>query len=338
MSCKVRNRYSRFCGAAAAAVLLGGPVALGAQDAPAATDAFTVTGSVVDSEDRTPLQYAVVGIPELGSWDLAEADGSFSLPIAAAGTYRLLVIKRGWYLAENMVSLAGPVGVTVELFKESADDPVGPGRLIGRVLDAGNQRGISNINIKVTPTDQTTRTDSRGRFMISGISAGAILVEVEGRGYGPRADTLVAVPGVTLAAEIGVSKDGAQRPPLKVEEYPQYLESVGFYRRAESPRGYRFALAYMDSQGTRMMSDVVSFAVTSVRKEFVRSQRVLTIRGSGSEQCALGIWYDGNPMPGFDIDMLSADQIMAFEVYGGFDVPLEYRDPCGVILLWSRRP
>jgi len=338
MSCMVRSRYSRFFGAAATMVLLICPMALGAQDAPAAAPAFTVTGTVLDAEDKSPLQYTVIGIPELGAWDISEADGSYSLQLSAPGMYRLLAIKRGWYLAESPVTFAGPAAVNVELFKEQEDDPVGPGRLVGRVFDVGNDRGISNIDVKITPTNQETRTDSRGRFLISGISAGAILVEVEGRGYPLRTDTLVAVPGLTLAADIGVSKDGAERPPLTVEVYPQYLESVGFYRRAENPRGHRFALAFMESQGTRRMSDVVDNAVNTVRIEPLRMRRVPTVRGSGGERCALSIWYDGNPMPGFDIDMLSADQIMAFEVYERMDTPLEYRDPCGVILLWSRRP
>jgi hypothetical protein len=338
MSRIVRTRSSRFWAAVAAAALLGGPIALAAQDAAVASTSFTVTGSIRDTEDKTPLQYAVIGIPEMGSWDLSKADGSFSLELSAPGMYRLLVIKRGWYLAESTVTIAGPAPIDVQLFKERAEDPVGPGRLVGRVFDAANDRGLSGITVRVTPTNQETRTDSRGRFLISGISAGALLVEVSGRDYAPRADTLVAIPGITLAAAIGVSKDRAQRPPLTVEEYPRYLESVGFYRRAETPRGARFALAFMESQGTRRMSDVVSNAVTSVRIEPIRSRRVLTVRGSGGDRCALGIWYDGNPMPGFDVDMLSADQIMAFEVYERMDVPLEYRDSCGVLLLWSRRP
>ena len=289
MSRMVRNAYWRFCGAAAAVALLAGPVALGAQDAPPSATAFAVTGAVLDTEDRTPLQYAVVGIPELGSWDLSKEDGSFSLEVSEPGMYRLLVIKRGWYLAESTVTFAGPAAVNVELFKERAEDPVAQGRLVGRVVDAGNDRGISGITVKVTPTNQETRTDSRGRFMISGISAGALLVEVSGRDYAPRADTLAAVPGVTLAASIGISKDGSQRPPLTVEEYPRYLESVGFYRRAETPRGYRFALAFMESQGTRRMSDVVSIEQVEEAIRLLASRAHVVAEGAGGAAVAAAL-------------------------------------------------
>jgi hypothetical protein len=43
-------------------------------------------------------------------------------------------------------------------------------------------------------------------------------------------------------------------------------------------------------------------------------------------------------MPGFDIDTYPVQWVEAIEVYERFDVPMEFSDPCGAILIWSRRP
>ena len=49
-------------------LLLAGPGLAWGQEEIAAGEAFTVTGLVQDADDGTPLQYTVVGIPELGTW------------------------------------------------------------------------------------------------------------------------------------------------------------------------------------------------------------------------------------------------------------------------------
>jgi hypothetical protein len=229
----------------------------------------------------------------------------------------------------------------IKLYKEQDDNPVGPGRLVGRVFEAGSGRSVSNARVRITPTNQEARTDSRGRFLISGISAGAILLEVEARRGGLlRTDTLVTLPGVTLAVEMGIPENEADKPQVSVEIWPQFLEAVGFYRRAEQGRGARFGRKYLEDQrSTSRLSDIVESAVPALRAETGRfGQRVITTRGTGGDRCALGIWLDNSPMPGFDVDTYPVEWIEAFETYERFDVPAEYRDPCGVLLIWSRRP
>jgi hypothetical protein len=250
------------------------------------------------------------------------------------------VVKRGWYLADADVTLTGPKELTIHLYKEQEGDPVGSGRLVGRVLEAGSARAVSGATVRITLTNQETRTDSRGRFIISNISAGAILVEIERRGTVLRTDTLATLPGVTLGVEIGVSDDPSAKPQTTVEIWPQYLESVGFYGRAEGRKGNRFGRVFLEGQrsGVRL-TDIIDSAVASLRAETGRfGTRVITARGSGGDRCAVEVYLDGSHMPGFDIDTYPISALEAFETCERFDVPPEYANPCGVILLWSRRP
>jgi hypothetical protein len=319
-------------------ILLAVPGHLRSQEPVASPDAFTVPGTVSEAETGDPLQYAVVGFPELGAWSLSDADGSFSLVVPAVGTYQLVVVKRGWYLADHQVTLSGPQTLDVQLYPEQEGDAVGPGRLVGRVLQADSRRPVSGATVKISPTGEEARTDSRGRFLISGISAGAIQVEVDRRGTTLRTDTLAAFPGVTLAVEIAVSDDPSARPDVVAEVWPQYLESVGFLRRAEFQRGNRFGRAYLDDRSSSSgLSDIISSAVTSLRAEPGRfGNRVLTTRATGGGRCALGIYLDNSYMPGFDVDSYPVSWVEAFETYEGLDVPMEYNHPCGVVLLWTR--
>ena len=49
----------------------------------------------------------------------------------------------------------------------------------------------------------------------------------------------------------------------------------------------------------------------------MRTRRVLTVRGSGGDRCALSTWYDGNPMPGFDVDMLGHQPLRQYRCDAG---------------------
>ena len=318
--------------------LMAVPTLLFSQAPETDQEAFAVPGRVLDAEDGTPLQYAVVGIPELGSWALSDAEGSFDLQVASPGIYQLVVVKRGWYLADPDVNLAGPSPLEVRLFKEQEDDPVGVGRLVGRVFEEGSGRAVSNATVRISPTDQQARTDSRGRFIISGISAGAVLVEVERRGNLLRTDTLATFPGVTLAVQIGITDDPAAKPNVAVEIWPRYLESVGFFRRAESRAGNRFGRIFLEQQSLARLSDIIPSAVPALRAETGRfGRRVITARAPGGGRCEMGVYLDNSPMPGLDIDTLPIEWIEAFETYERLEVPAGYFDSCGVILIWSRR-
>lgn len=319
--------------------LLAGQSGISGQETQESGTAFAVSGTVKDADDGAFIQYAVIGIPELGQWALTGADGTFSLDVPQAGVYRLIVVKRGWYLADQDVTLSGAQKLTVALYKEDEKEPVDTGRLVGRVTDKASGRQISNATIRITPTNQEARTDSRGRFIVSRVSSGAVLVEVERRGQVVRTDTLAVFPGLTLSVDLAISENPAEKPEVTVEVWPRFLEATGFYRRAESGKGNRFGRAFIRDQRANRLSDIIRTSLPGLRAETGRfGQRVITARGTGADRCAMGIYLDNAPMPGFDLDSYPLEWIEAFEVYERLDVPFEYDHPCGVILIWGRGP
>ncbi len=319
---------------ALAALFLCCTAMVAAAQQPAST--FAVTGRVIDSESGSGLQYAVVGFPELETWALTDESGAFDLAVGALGTYSIMVVKRGYYFVDSPLSLTGVVDLDIQLYSERADNPVGPGRLIGRVRDAENGEPIGNATLRIVPTGQETETDRDGRFLISDISAGAVLLVFEREGYETRQDTFVALPGVTLALDVQMSIDPIVLEGLDVAVWPRFLEAEGFYRRAERGIGHRFGNRALEENNVFRLSDVFR---TVPRVRVGRAPNGVTVmmaQGRGTSRCVMGTYVDGMRMPGMDLDIFPLEAMQAVEIYVGMDAPFEFDHPCGVVLIWTK--
>jgi hypothetical protein len=138
--------------------------------------------------------------------------------------------------------------------------------------------------------------------------------------------------------------------PISVTVRSRWLDSNGFYERRESGlAGHFFNRAAIDrrapNQFTELLRDLpgVSMVSDEVGKLQVRFRRVTTMTGSFSDLsrgCEPGVYYDGVPMNlGFDrLHEIPLPFIDGVEVYVGAATPIQFKHPCGVILIWTRRP
>ena len=310
------------------------------QAAPATAQAFQMTGSIVSATDGSPLQYAVVGIPELSEWDLTAEDGTFALDIPVSGVYRLIVLRRGYYLVDAAVRVEGdgePVEILAELEEEQPDNQLVPGRIVGTIVDQENGRPVRDARITIQPTGQTATTNRSGFFEIADVSAGAILIEVEHENYAPRTDTLASMPGVSLDVRLGIAPEAIPLEPIVVSVRSNRLESVGFYRRQQMGIGNHWDRADLEALQPVMLSDVFRRRpVAGVRVgQGSFGETILTSsRGRG---CPLSMWLDEMLVPGFDMDTYPWEAVAAMETYVGSQVPARFMDSCGILLIWSAR-
>jgi outer membrane receptor protein involved in Fe transport len=80
------------------------------------------------------------------------------------------------------------------------------GRIVGRVVDAGNGVGISDAGIQVVGTTMGTVSGVEGRFTINNVPAGTVTILVRRIGYTPKTITgLFLVRGQTLQQDISLS-------------------------------------------------------------------------------------------------------------------------------------
>lgn len=296
-----------------------------------AQEGYTVTGTVLDEASNEPLQYAVVGIPELEVWDLTDESGQYVLEGVQKGTYRFLVLRRGHYMVAQNIRFdrSGDVGVT--LAPQRRDRPLGPGRLVGIVVDHESRKPVEDVEILVEPTDQSARTDRDGYFEISDISAGALRLTFRRIGYEPRIDTLAAFPGVTLDLEVEMAVRPIVLESIVVSALMPHLDAGGYYRRSRVGRGWQFPAQEVEQQPVlaRLFRNIPSVRVGQGRM----GQQVLI---HTREQCELEVYMDGVRTPGLGLDEIPPSWVLAVEVYVGMDVPPEYMDPCGVVLLWMK--
>ncbi len=300
----------------------------------AQTEGFTLTGTVVDQSNGNPLQYAVVGLPGQQSWALSDQDGVFELTELEGGLYRFVVLRRGYYYADKNIRLSGPMNIDVEMTPEYASAPVGPGRVVGRVLDQESGLPIEDVWVGLAPTSQQAETDSRGRFEITDVSAGVLLLQVRREGYQPRLDTIVAFPGVTVDVEVTLATAGIPLRRIAIVARSPFLEGRGFYRRAGGSgwQANRTAIEAVDPPELERMFDLVE--VVRVERDRFGGTVLTSRRGT---RCVFGVFLDGIQAPGFDINTLPPDAVEALEVYQGSNVPPEYSHSCGVVLIWMRR-
>jgi hypothetical protein len=295
---------------------------------------FTVGGVVVNNETGEPLQYAVVGIPELMIWDLSSETGAFTLEGVLPGVYRFIANRRGYYLTDLNLRLDGPVEFEVQLTPEDPREPVVSGAITGAIRDQASGQPIDGVEIMVEPTGQEASTDSQGRFEIRDISAGALRLTFRRIGYQPRVDTVASFPGVSLDLQLTMSAQAIPLEPLVVTARAAYLEANGFYRRGRTRRGQQYGADEVQRLGYPDLTRL--FVIPGTRVERGRmGQPVLVNTREGN--CEFTVWIDGSPVRGIGLNEINAAWVEAVEVYTGIDTPPEFSDRCGVILIWSQQ-
>lgn len=297
---------------------------------------FQITGTVIDESTGEPLQYAVVGVPGLQSWDLTDENGVFVLERIQAGVYRFVATRRGFYYADQDLRFSGPMEISVAMSPEEASNPVGPGNLQGIIRDQENGRGVDGVTVTLEPTNQETTTNSQGRFSFTDVSQGALLLTARRVGYQPRSDTLVAFPGITVDVDLTISQAAMELEPIQVVARAPYLEARGFYRRARTTNGWQANRRMIDEVApsgdlTRLFRTIPGVSVGY-------DDFGATVLESRRGRCELSTWLDGMRTPGLDVSTFPPEAVEAMEVYVGVSTPMEYSNNCGALLIWSRRP
>ncbi|MGH7500307.1 MAG: carboxypeptidase regulatory-like domain-containing protein [Longimicrobiales bacterium] len=224
------------------------------------------------------------------------------------------------------------------------------GMLAGRVTDFGTGRPIAGVAIRLPDIDRSVLTEPDGRFAITDIPAGQIVLHAEMIGYATRTERIVITPGEIVEATFGLATQPIVLDPIRVTIRSRWLDSNGFYdRRVSGLAGHFITRADIErrspAQFTELLRDLPGVSIVSdgVGKLEVRFRRVTTMTGNVSDMargCEPAVYYDGVPMNiGFDrLHEIPLPFIDGVEVYVGAATPIKFKHPCGVILIWTRRP
>jgi len=319
---------------------------LEAMDQPQAGDVerYLKRGRVADAETTTALSNALIEVPELALQQVSDAQGNVTLGRLPVGTYRLLAKRRGYLDLEAELQVPGGTQFLVMMNRVEEPDTAVHGRIVGQVTDGGSQT-ISDVDISVVGLDGVrAMTNRQGRFALVNIEPGLVQVRFTRIGYAPRTATLVVQPGRTSELTTAMSPEAIELEPIEVTVRSQFLERSGFYERSQQGLGQHLDRRAIDRMNPFTVSDVVR-RVPRIRLQdtHILGQPVVAVnpgvRSFTNGDCVLPVFIDGVQSSDPDINQIPPEWLEAMEVYVGSSAPIQYAglNPCGVVLLWTRR-
>lgn len=217
------------------------------------------------------------------------------------------------------------------------------GRIVGRIVDQATGGGLPSAALAIRGTDIHGPASPDGRFMLPLMNAGTITLEITHPGYLARTEVLEVLEGRTVDVRIPLVEDTVfELAPLLVSVRSRVLERRGFYeRQTQGYAGTFLSREAITERGantfTELLEGLPSVRVLPGGIEGARVvfQRGVSMRDSGV--CAPALYLDGvkSQIRVYD-SILDPTHIEGMEVYTGANVPGQFNDPCGAILIWTR--
>jgi len=163
-----------------------------------------VTG-LVENSGGEPIGGAQVSVPGTALSAITDASGFFVLMNVPETTVTVRIAAPGTSPADVAVSpTQGSVRVTLEPAEGAAPVAEGGTRSVaGRVVENGTNEPVAGATVQVVGTDVAVITEADGSFVIEGVSAEAVSLQINGFGYETAAS--VVLPGstsVTVALDL----------------------------------------------------------------------------------------------------------------------------------------
>lgn len=304
-----------------------------------------VEGVVVDRATRVPLNEARVELSWRSDGDrrreTAEiaTNGEGAFRFCEAPVDKRLMLKASF---AGKASRSEPVVAREERGGRAVLEIDAPhAEIVGRVVEhrIGRPIGSATVRLVGTPLRQVTPED--GRFRFSLVPPGRYEVSIEHMGYRAVSDSIELELGTNMDVIAHLAPDAIPLEPLVVTVRSAYLERRGFYERQR--RGVGSYVTRDEIDRTPVLASDLLRGLAGIN---------LVPRGAGfgyapvgRANCAFRYILDGTRVgPGFEIDDISPEWIEAVEVYrGAATVPIEFspvgndrRNPCGVIVIWTR--
>ena len=278
-------------------------------------------------------QYRMCGVP-MGEWLVVQVQHGgragavvrTSIGIAGVAVRNLSFSARG----------ARPLAVPSTNAADSAIAalPEGDATLVGSVHRADGPP-IVGAQVQVLGTAASVRTDAQGGFMLHRLPAGTLELEVRQIGFGAARRTIELRGGSTARVDVRLERAVALD---SVRVVAQRLKYPAF----ESRRRYSMWGHFLDEEEIqRRRASSVSDIVYTLNGFWVVGQgpgaRVVSSQpASLGGQCEANVVIDG--LPGQRINDVSMSEVGAIESYRrGLGAPPQYRSPCGVIVIWTKR-
>jgi hypothetical protein len=211
--------------------------------------------------------------------------------------------------------------------------------LIAHVFDERTNEALTTVTVLVDGAQRPVTLSNQGRFVLSGLPAGAHRIEVRSIGYSPFTLDVTLAAGEVVERRIPMSFTGDRLPDIAVESRHSRLlpRFNDFERRRQNGLGHYITRDEIRARGYMSMGDALR-TVKGVRVDCgALDCRIRMARSSPS--CGPAFWVDGQLARSFGSTTPISD-VQGIEIYrGASDAPGEFAGTtagCGVIVIWTR--
>jgi hypothetical protein len=229
-------------------------------------------------------------------------------------------------------------------------------RLAGTIRSTDG-RAVARALVGVLGLPDATRSDSSGRFQLTGLPAGSFTLDVRAIGFGPGRSDVELRGGRTTTADVVLPVVAVALPEVSVAADAAGADPTGFAERMAKGAGRYISREDIVRRGTIKTEDLFK-ALPGIRVEPIGSSgyRILSTRGGTgiSPTCEPTFYIDRIRLPPSAPSDLSANgidlpvdptEIHGIEIYLNVaEAPLEFRTSsgfgtptCAVVLVWTRR-
>lgn len=276
---------------------------------------------------------------------LARADdrGYYQFCDAPVGTQVAIVAEMRVSSTPVLVDVEAKM-LHVEKLVLPLSDPTRPGLLVGRVIDAGTRKPVTNAEVRLDEKEEAVAlTNEQGYFSLGRQDYGAYHLTVSALGYLQRKAPVRIQGGLTESVDVELSTEPIAIEGLDVSVRGRMVDHDmdALVTRMKSGWGTFVTRDLLEQRPFANVPELLREAPgIQVRFQYPGGTPYLQVRG---RPCSPDVYVDGNFWP-YGLDDLStfhADELEAVEIYHSISsIPgIFFRSsnpPCAVVAVWTR--
>ncbi|HVX39563.1 MAG TPA: carboxypeptidase regulatory-like domain-containing protein [Gemmatimonadaceae bacterium] len=218
------------------------------------------------------------------------------------------------------------------------------GVVTGTVTD-GAKQPIEQVEVSVVNGSAAARTDTAGRFALTGLFPGSAALRFRRLGFEPVVLMAQVPSGDTTDVDVTLTVVAQQLKGVIVQEdAAKIMQLADFEDRRRRGFGHFITRAQIEARRPLLMSEMARQIPGTVLLPNRAGQSTLYFAGAPHQSCPPQYWVDGVMVTGFNIDDIVPSDVEGVEFYSGpAGLPPQYNRSrgntiCGVVLIWTRLP
>jgi hypothetical protein len=180
----------------------------------------SITGSVIDGEDGSPIEGVMVS--DGARTATTDTSGEYNIADVPEGSYEVTASKPGYESSSLTVNVVSYTAVAADFYLNQI---IVPGSITGMVTDAND--GTPMAGAAVTAGSRTTTTDASGEYTMADVPAGSYEVTASKEGYESTTSTVTVVSGATSVMDYALTQETTEPDAM-------WVDSIGFVQSGKN--------------------------------------------------------------------------------------------------------